>query len=275
VKVVNDTLYLFGEDTIEPWANTGDTTPYQRIEQRIFSKGLHSTGALVEMDNSILFIANDGMAYRMSDVPQRVSDHGMEERITASATVSCFGFIDEGHSFFCVRLDDGTFAFDLATEQWCEFASSGRSNFRARCATAPGNVPYFGDDETGTLWQLAGYDDDGLGIERIVTAGVPLDEPAIVDRLAVEANTGWTDVLSGQGSSPLVELRSSRDAGATWGDWDAASLGAQGQYRTKAEWRRLGMYDSPGALFELRCSEPIDVRISGVTANSAGGGRSR
>lgn len=275
LRVVNDTLWLFGNETIEPWPyNQGATTPYAQMAQRIFSKGLHSTGCVVEMDNSLLFVAADGMAYRTADVPLRISDHGMEERIADSATVKCFGFIDEGHSFFCIRLDQGTFAFDIATTSWCELASAGRSNWRAQCATKPISAPVFGDDSTGKLWVFDGYDDDGGEMERRFTAGVPLDGgSASIHRLGIEANVGWTDLLSGQGSSPLVEMRYSRDGGATFGEWDSVPLGAQGNYRTRAEWRPREMFDPPGALFEFRCSEPIDFRVSKVTVNELGGGR--
>jgi hypothetical protein len=89
------------------------------------------------------------------------------------------------------------------------------------------------------------------------------------------ANTGATPVLSGQGSNPLIEMRYSRDQGKTWSLWLPASLGAEGQYRVRADWRRLGMFDLPGALFEFRCTDPVPLRISAVKVNAAGGGRSR
>jgi hypothetical protein len=275
LRVINDTLWLLGENTLEPHANTGDAdAPYQRIEQRIFDKGGHSTGCLVEMDNTLLFVGHENMAFRLAEVPERISDHGIEERIAESAEVSAFAFVSEGHSFFCIRLDDGTFAFDLSTSQWCEFASYGRANFRGRCAIR--DLALFGDEEDGTLWELSGFDDDGETLERLFTAAFPLKGGSFpVDRLLVENNVGWTALLAGQGSDPTAEIRTSHDAGSTWGNWRSAKLGAQGKFRTKTEWKRLGSFDFPGFMAEVRTTDPVDFRVSGVHINEDGGGRSR
>lgn len=276
LRVLNDTLFLFGTETIEPWANTGNADlPYSRIEQRIFSKGLHSTGCVVEMDNSLLFVANDGMAYRMAEVPERISDHGIEERIGGSAAVSCFGFILEGHSFFCIRLDDGTFAYDVSTGQWCEFACYGESNFRGRCAVTMDRTVYLGDDRDGTVWTLDGHEDASGVLERLFTAAFPLEGPYSVNSIRVEANVGQTALLSGQGATPVMEMRTSRDAGVTWGTWRSANMGSQGNYRTRTEWRRLGMFDDPGFMAEFRVTDPIGLRLSKVSIPEQSGGRSR
>ena len=82
-------------------------------------------------------------------------------------------------------------------------------------------------------------------------------------------------MLAGQGSDPLVEMRYSRDAGATWSSWDGVSMGRQGHYRERPEWRALGLFDAPGALMEFRCTDPVALRLSSVLVNEPVGGRSR
>jgi hypothetical protein len=277
IKVLNDTAYLLGATTIEPWANTGDPDlPYSRIEQRLFDKGVWGTGCTQEIDNTLMFVGDDGQVYRLAEVPQRVSDHGIEERIAASASVGTFAYQYEGHSFFCVRLDTATFQFDLATGQWSELTSYGRANFRARCAASIGTEVLFGDDAGGKVWQFGGWTDGGAPMERLFTAAFPIPGGAVpINNVNIEANSGWTDLLAGQGSDPDVELRASRDAGATWGEWRGAKLGEQGQYRRRTQWRRMGIFDAPGAMFECRVTDPVPFRVSAVRVNEAGGGRSR
>lgn len=277
IMLLNDTAYLFGASTIEPWANTGSAElPYSRIEQRLFAKGLWATGCAEELDNTLLFVGNDGLVYRLAEVPQRISDHGIEERIAASSSVSTFAYQYEGHSFFAVRLGAGTFQFDLATGQWSELSTWGRDNFRGCCAVTVGTEALFGDDTGGSVWRFGGWSDDGEPLERLFTAVTPIPGGAVpVNNIAIEANTGWTNDLAGQGFDPIVEMRSSRDAGATFGAWRAAPLGQQGDYRARTQWRRCGLFDAPGALFEFRCTDPVGFRVSAVRVNEAGGGRSR
>jgi len=276
VKAVGDSLYLMGQASIEVWAATGAVEiPFTRIQQRLYRKGVISTGCAVDQDNSLTFCGHDGIVYRIAEVPERISDHGIEERIKASLIVSCFGFVYEGHSFFCLRLDQGTWAFDAATRQWCELATYGQDNFRGRCATTQRRTLIFGDDHTGQLWTFGGFLDGTKELVREFTAAFPVRGAIHVDNLEVESNSGWTDELAGQGADPILEMRSSRDSGATWGHYRSASLGRQGEYRTRTRYRALGMFDAPAAVFEFRCSDPAPLRISSVKVNEPGGGRAR
>jgi hypothetical protein len=82
------------------------------------------------------------------------------------------------------------------------------------------------------------------------------------------------ELLTGQGSDPTVEMRSSRDAGNTWSDYRPA-LGVRANIAPCPTWRRLGQFDFPGALFEFRVTDPVDFRVSAVKANDPLGGRER
>jgi hypothetical protein len=278
-EVLEDALIWFGSASIEAWQNngSGDTVPYSRAELSTIDKGIRATGCLVKMDQGLFFVSNENsaMVFR-GGAPERVSDHGIEERLAASASCSCFGYVKEGHSFFCIRLADATFGYDLATSEWCEFATLGLSNFIVQCATTPGPEPLFGSAQDGKVYAFGGWTDDAYPLERRFTAGIPLSGGTLsMDALSIQANTGWTSLLSGQGSDPQVEMRSSRDGGATWGTWRTAPLGGQGDYRARSRWRRCGMFDEPGALSEFRCTDPVGFRMSGVFVNEQGGGRAR
>lgn len=274
---VGDYLFLLGQNSTEVWAPGGTVdAPFRRIEGRLYGKGVISTGCAWEQDNSLTFVGHDGMVYRIAEVPQRISDHGIEERIQESGSVLAFTFIHEGHNFFCIRLDLGTFVFDAATGQWCEFQTYNRSNFRVRCAATQGRTVLLGDDQAGKVWTLAGHEDGTDPVVKQFTGAFPLKGgKETVDSLDVEANTGHTDLLSGQGSQPILEMRASRDATATWGTYRQANLGSQGRYRTRTRYRRVGSFDAPGAVFDFRCSDPVPLRVSSVTVNEPGGGRSR
>lgn len=281
IAALNDKIILYGQSTVEVWSHTGAADlPFSRIEgigsQR---KGIKDTGCWTEADNTVFHIGSDSVVYRFGETFDRVSDHWLEAKITASASASMFGFQLSGHEFVCVRLDDSTFAFDCATREWCEFQTNG-GQWIARCAAMKDTAVYLGHDANGTIMGLSGWDDLGTEMTREFTAAVELTEPQSIDNLFLWANTGQSDVLSGQGSDPKVEMATSNDAGNTWTDYDDqslgnAALGGTGQYRTIPEWRRLGMFDFPGMMARFRCSDPVPFRVSAVKVNETIGGRSR
>jgi hypothetical protein len=277
VLAIGDELWLLGAATIEPWAVTGALDlPFQRFDQRIFRKGVFGTGCACDLDNAMHWVGSDGIVYRASDVPERLTDHGLEERFSRAASLSAYSYTRDGHAFFCVRTPDGTFAYDAATKEWSELSSFGKSTFRASCAVTLGGEAYLGDDATGTIWKFSGYSDPEGTFERLFTAGVRLTGGTLfVERVNLDINVGWTELLAGQGSNPLVEMRYSRDGGATWSSWDGVPMGRQGEYRVRPEWRALGLFDAPGALMEFRCTDPVALRLSAVLANEPVGGRAR
>lgn len=65
-------------------------------------------------------------------------------------------------------------------------------------------------------------------------------------------------------SNPRIMLQISRDGGYTYGTEMWIKMGAIGQYRRRAEWRRLGV--SRSFVFKFRITDPIKVVILSATA---------
>lgn len=273
--VIDDVLVLAGTQTIEFWPKTGDRDiPFAPTQGRIFERGVKATGCMDQFDNTFAWIGENGIVYRAGNVPERISTDGIEERIAKSSTFSAFRFFLEGHEFFCIRLDDRTFAFDAQTRQWCEFTSYGLTNWRAQCAV---EGPVFGSATDGAtiVFNEAHTDFDSV-LERRFRAGFPLSGGAVrANNVRLRVNSGQTPVVTGTYADPVVEMRFSRDAAQTFGQWKQASLGQQGNYRTRVEWRALGMFDEPGGVFEFRCVDPVPFRVAGAYINEPSGGRSR
>jgi hypothetical protein len=281
VNALNDKILLYGQSTIEVWSDTGAADlPFTRNEgMGSQSKGILLTGCQCEADNTKFHIGSDGVVYRFGEEFDRISDHWLEEKIIASTNASLFTFRWQGHEFVCVRLDSQTFAYDCATQAWSEFQTNG-GQFIGQCAAMKGTTIYLGHQSTGQILGLSGWDDLGVALTREFTAAVQMDAPGSIDNLWLWVNTGQSTIFTGQGSDPKIEQQSSRDAGNTWTDFNDASLGnasigGTGQYRVIPEWRRLGQYDAPGAMFRFRVTDPVPLRISAVKYNSPLGGRSR
>jgi hypothetical protein len=275
IAALGDNIWLFGQQTVECWADTGSADlPFTRLENVAFDKGIMSTGCVTAADNSLFFVGSNRSVYRVSDVPEKISDNSIDERILASATARVFSFMFEGHEFVCVRLADETLAYDCSTKEWCEFQTS-QGQWQVAYAAMVDKIAYLGHELSGQIMGWDEWDDLGEEMERRFTAAAPLNRPVEFDVLRLWANAGATTVLDGQGSDPVVEMRYSRDAGRTWSVWLSAKLGAAGQGRMVATWRRLGTFDFPGAMFEFRVADPVPFRVSAVKVNDPSGERSR
>lgn len=271
-------LILLGENSGEIWMLTGAANlPFSRVSQRDLGRGVIAGCCAELMDNSVYFVGSDRMVFRMDEVPKRVSNHGIEERIRASSSWSVFRYSFEGHLYFCLRLDTETLVLDIATSEWPEAATYGRDNFAARCAVTIDGTPNFGDDTTGKVWAFGAFGDsdaDAAAFPRLFTAGFPIASgPQPVVNVLVDANAGSTPTEAGAGSDPLLEMRFSRDGGRTWSSWRSTRLGRKGEYSRQARFGSCGSFGPPGALFEFRCTENVPLRISAVRVNESLAGR--
>lgn len=280
VVAVGDNLYLPGQTSGEIWQLTGALAlPFSRISQRGLGHGVIATGTMQPMDNTVLFVGDDRIVYRMADVAKRLSDHGVEERIKASSSWSTFKYGFEGHLFFCIRLDTETIAYDVSSDTWPELTTYGRAPFTATCAITVQGQPYFGTDLEGggvvvTFGEHGTPEAGAAAFERIFHAGFPVGGGGqIVSNLIVEINSGATTIDVGAGSDPLLEMRFSRDGGKSFGTWRSARMGRKGERQRVARFGTCGSFGPPGAVFEFRCSENVPLRVSSVRINESLSGR--
>ena len=271
--VIGDSPILFGGNTIEFWTKTGDLDlPYVPVEGRTFQKGIRATGCAALFDNTFGWVSPDNIVYIAGNVPQRISDAGVEELIAASATCRVDSYFFEGHEFLKIGLDDVTVEFDAQTRQWNE-RKTGVGNFRGGPVVAG---PLFGSMTDGSIYELSGWTDIAGYHERSFCAGFTLNGGAVrIANVRLRTNPGQTEYLAGNYVDPTVELLQSYDGGQTFETALAETLGEQGEYRKEVEWRALGVADAPGFFAKFRVTDPVSLRVSGAGFNEARGGRSR
>lgn len=268
---LDDILILFGAETVEFWPNTGnDDLPFQPLEGRVIEKGIRATGCAAPLGSSFAWVTNENQVC-IQDENTIVSNPGLQAAIEASANVSLFTFLIDGVEFLALRLDSETHAYNPRTGMWNELESYGESNWLPQCYA--GGV--FGSSQDGkTLEWSDGHEDLGGVLERRFRGGFPINSGGInIANVQLRCNVGQTPFLTGDYTDPQVEMRLSRNAGQTWGAYRGVSLGAQGNYRTKVQWRACGMASQPAFLAEFRVTAPVDFRASGVLANEGWGGR--
>lgn len=267
-------VILGGTVTIEFWTKTGDLDlPYVPVQGRTFQKGVRATGCMSLFDNTFAWVSPDNIVYRAGNIPERVSDAGIEELIAASDSCRVDSYFFEGHEFLKIGLDNLIIEYDAQTSQWNE-RRTGTGKFRGGPVVSG---PLFGSNVDGNIYTLSGRLDLVGYQERSFCAGFPLNGGGVVvDNALLRTNPGSTEYLTGDYTNPQVELIQSFDGGRTFTEPLQTYLGEQGEYRREVEWRALGLADAPGFFAKFRVTDPVDWRVSGASFNaSQGGGRSR
>lgn len=266
----SDALILFGSETVEFWPNTSDPDlPFQVLEGRTFRKGIRGTGCATLFGPSFAWVSDTDQVC-LENPDQIISGPGLEAKIQDATSVRLWTFHLEGTEFLALTLDEETWVYSYRSRLWSQFESAEADNWIPQCFS--GEV--FGSSIDGkTMTWGSTWEDLGGTLERRFRAGAPMDAGGmILAKVQLRTNPGNTGYLTGDYLNPIVEMRSSRDAGRTWGAWRAAKLGEQGNYRKLVQWLACGMASRPGVFLEFRCADPVDFRVSDILVNEGFGG---
>jgi hypothetical protein len=263
VRRLVDELWFFGRSSIEVWQPTGnDDAPFLRAGGRVMERGCLSRDTVLRFDNSLLWVGDDGVVYRAANVPQRISNHGIEERIRERSDLPSAMVVEaDGHKFYVLKIPgQGSFAYDASTEQWSEFSSAGGTEWKPHTSAQVDGAWLVGDRSTGAVWMFDpdAATDAGTPIERVLTGTVALmGRPGRNDSLAVGAG----------GSADFTIRLRWKDGQDDWPeDYEELEVRAPADIATIY---RLGMPDQPFRTFELSIVAPVKARISGAMVNEA------
>lgn len=266
VGVINDhrELLFFGTGTIEIWVNTGAADfPFERQGNAFIEHGCVDRDSIVKTDNSVFFVATedqggDRIVARLNGYqPQRISTHAVEKTLAEATWFRAFRYGQEGHKFYVLNTDAGTWAYDMATGAWHERRSFGLDYYRIGCAAGAYGETLFGDNQTGKLYtpSLDVHSENGTAIP------VTVELPPIgngVERLTLYALEIFmeTGVGNSDAAAPQAILTYSRDGGRTWSNEMWRPLGAVGDYRRRVVWRPTVEFRQ----LQLRLTLPDKVR---------------
>ena len=278
VRVGGD-LWLFGERTTEIWSNTGATDfPFVRVSGGFVSRGTAAQFSIATRSGTAVWLGDDRVIYAATGIqPQRISTHAVEQAIGGYERVDdaqAWIYEQEGHAFYCLTFPSAgdTWVYDFAAGAWHERESEGVGVWRAQFGTQYAGGVIAGDSVDGRLWLLdPTYGREGdEQIIRVVTGTTFHAEgkPVFFSRVTAEFEAG-VGLASGQGSDPTVWLTWSNDGGRTFSNDAEASLGAQGQYRARVEWRRLGK--ARERVFRLQWSDPVYTSLMAVDIDAESG----
>jgi hypothetical protein len=276
-------VYLLGEMSSEAWLDVGSVPfPFQRIQGSSTQQGIAAAYSCARVGNSFAYVSknNRGEAtiVQMNGyIPQRISTHAVETTLVGQDVSDAIAWTYqlEGHETYVVTFpsigENGlTWAYDITTGLWHKWLYTNNQNqyerHRGNCCAFFNQQVLLGDYENGKLYRLSlsQYTDDGQLIRRLrrcphITTDLQRQYFA---ELQIQFQPG-VGLPVGQGQDPQAMLRWSDDGGFTWSNENWVTIGKQGQYFTRAMWRRLGF--ARDRIFEVVVTDPIKAVI--VSAN--------
>src|SRR6185437_11698884 len=273
LSIVNqqENLLIFGQTTIETWYDAGTVNfPFQRIDGGTVERGCAAALTPVKEDNSVFFLGDDRIFYRLDGtIPRRMSTHAIEDAWQKYGVVSdayCFSYTFEGHKFVVLTFPtaNATWVFDISTNLWHERISWDINNnsygrWRGSCAANVYNKVLIGDAYSGNIGFLdsLAFTEFGNTMQMLVV-GPPVhkDRKRIFHslfELDFEAGVGAT---VDPGSNPQIMLDWSDDGGRTFNTpqrWQ--SMGKLGDYTRRLRWTRNGQ--SRQRVYRVSVSDPV------------------
>ena len=272
-------LWIFGDTSTEVFYNSGAADfPFERVAGATIEHGCAAPFSVAKLDNTVFWVGKDtngaGMVWRADGYrPLRVSTHAIEEILRGEAdlsTLTAFTYQQGGHSFYVLNLSDRALAFDAGTTLWHERAGWDSVNgefvaYPATCHAAFEGLNLVGGTD-GTIYEL---DPDthtlasGTARKWLRSWRHANSEGGIVryGALTLDAQMGV--------NGAQVMLRWSNDGGMTFSNEHWSTLGALGEFRNRAIWRRLG--SGRDRVWELSSTDPAPARLMGVYLDAVRG----
>lgn len=264
---VNDELWLFGIDSLEVWALTGQPDPpIARVGGVVFERGCNQRNTIAQGDNTVYWVGQDNSlaptVYRGRNGPEKVSNPAIEQKLVGKSNMEAFFVTLDGHELYVLSFDNApSLTYDATTESWAEWAdSAGATQFISLAAAVPGGVPVFAGRTGAQLYSVAtnASTDAGVAFTTTLSGFLPIGGQVRCNRASLECSlkaTATTEVVQ-------VRLKTSDDLGAIWVDHGLQTVGLQGRNDNRVEWRRLGLMRPPGRVFEISCAaaDPLIYR---------------
>ncbi|MGX7895470.1 hypothetical protein [Tsuneonella sp. HG222] len=285
ITTTEDQIWLHGDESTEAWYDSGDVdNPFQRIGGGVVYSGCAHPYTALRLDNSVWWVEQDkegqGIVRRSNGfTPMRVSTSAVERFVAGSTEITAYTYQEEGHTFYVLNSEAGTWAYDLKTQEWHERAwlnreTGAQERQRQEFHAFVYGSHVVGDYETGKVYRMGLdlFSDAGQEIRRVRTSAIY----AAAGRW-IEIGELWLDFAggvgldgSGQGTSPEVMLRAAPE-GVAFGIERTESLGGIGEYDTQVRFYDFGT--GRKWVFEVAVSDPVFTALSGAVARVSVGGR--
>ncbi|KAB7765398.1 packaged DNA stabilization protein [Xanthomonas sp. LMG 12461] len=198
-------VVVFNQSTIEFFSNvvTDDGLGNFQNKRILIERGCAGGQTVVKLDNSIMWLGDDGVVYRLDNynaIP--ISTGAIQSAIKDNNWSQAFAYKweDGKHKVYYLTFPDGqTWGYDVVTKLWHRRESYGLNRWRLNTLTRWNNQWIGGDFQDGRLWIL----DWGYMLEG--------DQPLVSERVSGvvhnnqnRINVNYLELLMGMGTEMTV-----------------------------------------------------------------------
>lgn len=277
IEVLRRQVWLFGSDSTQVYYNSGDADfPFSPLNGVLIEFGVAAKYSVVKLDQTIFWVGiskdGNGVVYMANGYqPQRISTNAIDFAIQSNGNIfaaTAFGYQQEGASFYVVNIGGKTWAYDLNSRLWHERAYFKNGIFerdRADWHMFFNDSHVVGDYNLSRLYVLdLDYNsDNGQPIKWLRAAPHISNDLRYIYYSSFEVDLEFgTGLTVGQGSDPLIMVRTSDDGGHSWSNERTTGIGKIGEFSARAVLSRCGR--SRDRVFEVSGTDPVKVCLIGA-----------
>lgn len=265
-RVNQNEVVVFGVKTTQFFTNTGQATGTFQDKGIVLDVGCASRASIQSMDNTLMWLGNDGIVYRLNGyqaVP--ISTRVLEKAISSHnwANALAYTFEDSGHKIYYLTFPDGeTFGYDVVTQLWTRRESYGLKRWRLNTLTRWQRKWIGGDFKSGQLF-LLDWDHFLESGDPLVSSRTSPVTHADQKRVFLSHAELIFDTGHGRTSDHSVMIDYSDDGARNWANTRTRDLGATGEYRKRVKVNRMG--SARNRVWRIRVSSPCKRDLLGAT----------
>lgn len=271
--IFNQIIYVFDEDSIEPWNDSGvGAPPTSRINQGIIEGvGCRSIYGITSSEKYMYFIGSDAHAYRVTGfTSQEITNPVIAHHFRSLDVANCrVDFIDvNGHKFIMYYFveDNECWVFSESSGQWFEVGNEQNTQGESRRYQPVSPVFYdnswvCGDILSGTIFEFStDYALNGVNSftrERVLAtlSGEDVGQSGAMlemSKLRISMETGTSNTFFSK-QPPEISIIPSFDGGYTWSRPIVLDIGRAGDFTLPIEVHMMQQFRR--AVFKLRMTD--------------------
>jgi len=191
------------------------------------------------------------------------------DKITDRNELQAFAWSRRGHTFYALSGNNGTWVYDVKTQQWHERQSYGLNRWRASCHAIFQGKHYVGHYASNKIYEMSPDFEDEEGDPLVMTVQTANNPGRMIyNNIQIEALPGvGLNTTTPADLDPVLMMDWSDDGGNAWSQQRQLALGRQGKTGVILNSYRMGTSSTQGRSYRFSISANVAKMIRRVQVN--------